>query len=393
MKDSIPDHPNDRDYFFGKDGNIYQVFGYTHYLEKIHCLMKYIKVSELDENVFYWYSASREAHYKRVIPNYSVKTAIKNISKHQYQQFSKIYDTDFILYPKSEIQQYLLPRNKLKRTIDVIYQQDTHRMSNLPNKLKEALEIALIISDKVKIPMEDIGITGSILWDASHKQSDIDITIYGIENALKLLKNSAILVQNYPKIRRLNVTELMNVASKFSLKSGLSQEDCAVFTSLKPYLFYYNDQFLSIAFCPKEEEIEVNPLASENTRLSNIEKYSRVVLKAQVSNVDWGYFYPAIVYIKYVTNSDENNNETQLHEDILKKIKRIVIFEREISGYFNQGDNIEISGLLQKVEHAPKKVVLNGSINENFQKDDEIYQIVIGTKENYGNEYIKNLEV
>ena len=198
----------------------------------------------------------------------------------------------------------------------------------------------------------------------------------------------------------LSISQIFDVAQKFSFKTGLDVQDCVIYTSLKKYLFYYLNYYLSIAFCPTFDEIRNNPLADEATRFINLKNLENITITAEVKNLDWGFFYPALVYLENI--QIENPREQDITDVIGEfSIIRIVIFEREISGYFKEGNRIEVRGLLQKIEHLPEN-----KLNKKFLKSNEynlksnecnskpsVCQLIIGTIENYGNEYIKNLDV
>ena len=111
-----------------------------------------------------------------------------------------------------------------------------------------------------------------------------------------------------------------------------------------------------------------------------------VTLRARVSNDDWMYFYPGIVYLDNVEIMDAEN------ERQIPFITRMVVFEHENIGYYENGDYIEIRGLLQYIKNPPYEVITK------FQRslpieNQEFAQIVVGTKENYENEYVKNLRL
>ncbi len=395
---NIAQYPNDRDYFFSENGDIYQVLGYVHPKDSIYCLKKYIEIQKQDiqqkkdENSFLWHSNLTNSYYERNILNYSSKSAEKNIAESEFRKYSELYGCDFIVFPRIKIKDYFKPSERLKELRNNIKSGKFSIINEMAEQEKFALEISYIFEEKLGFSEQDMGITGSMLWKGVHQHSDIDIIIYGIDNTMKFIKNSEVILKEEKRLRKPNTSELFAIGGKFSLKTGLSIEDCVVYTSLKKYLLYFNDYFLSIAFCPKHNEILENQMAIENTHFINISGLDNVTIKAKITNIDWGYFYPSIIDVKNIIFLKKPENSKLPLEQL--NICRIVIFEHECSGYFKSGQNIEIRGLVQEIENPPPQFILRNalSLGQNDIENLKFHQIVIGTSENYGNEYIKNLD-
>ncbi|MHA1727385.1 MAG: hypothetical protein ACTSWY_01475 [Promethearchaeota archaeon] len=389
----IPKFPNDRDYFFDNRENIYQVLGYVHPQDSVFCLKKYEKISESEKIVseFYWHSKKNDSFYKRIIHTYSARTAAKNINESRFRKLSQIYGTDFIIFPKKEISYYFSPKIKLRTSLENFRNGKFNALSKMTPQKGYALEIIYIIEEKFGISADNLGVTGSLLWEGIHKFSDIDIIIYGLKNTHNFIKNSSNLPKISSRFRELTTSEMILIGNKFSQKTGLSLEDCVVYTSKKRYLFYFDKYFLSIAFCPNQEEISKNPLTTKNTRFINEIGMENVTIRATVANTEWGFFYPSIVDIKEVVFIEEKRFKRKISPNIC----RIIIFERECSGYFKEGNNIEVKGLVQRIINAPPQLIISDSVHGGYKDGEsrEYYQIIIGTTENYGNEYIKNLDL
>ena len=399
----ISEFPNDRDYLIDNENNIYQVLGYVHPLNSVHSLLKYKKVDiklESSQNInlkdfqnfddpskpFYWYNRSNNYFYKRVILNYSTETATKNIQNSIYRKFSEIYGVDFILMPKDQIKYYLNPLKKFQSITNFFINGKWNAISKAPEQMRLASELGFILEDHFDIPLKYIGVTGSMLWDGLHEYSDIDIVIYGLENTKKFINISNQLPIIDKRIRKPSVSELFSIGSKFSMKTGVPISECIVYSAMKSYLFYYHKYFLSISFCPKEFEIKENPLANPQTKFINEQDFSSVTIKARVIDDSWSLFYPSLTYINDVKILDKNL-KNRINPNL---IKRILVFEKDLTGYYFKGNYISIKGLLQKVENPPlhplnKVNILESNSNNSF------YQIVIGTSQNFGNEFILNL--
>lgn len=393
----IPEFPNDRDYFIDDKGDIYQILGYIHPNNKIVCLRKYRKIgTEETPSGFLWYSNITKEKYERVISGYSTLSADKNIASHPFQEFFKPYGSTFILFPKEKIEMYFDPKLRLK-TIANDFQEDLiQSLSRSPPQQRDALELLYIIEEKCKIPLEDMGITGSLLWGGAHSTSDIDIIIYGIQNHIKFIENALDLPKRDKRFRRLTVSEIFTIGSKFSAKTGMPIDDCIVYTNLKKYLFYFGKYYLSIAFNPNSDEIMNNPMANSETECIDVPEAFRVTIRANIDNMDWSYCYPSLIYLKNVEFVSNRKSDSKNTTDLINaaQIIRVLIFEREISGYFNIGDNLIIQGLVQEIVNIPNIYPNNKYIiKDNAKQKEKLYQIVLGTRINYGKEFIKNLSI
>jgi predicted nucleotidyltransferase len=264
--------------------------------------------------------------------------------------------------------------------------QIQHNFLNLTDQERCAIEISHIFEEELGIPSSNIGLTGSILWKGVHAQSDIDMIIYGIHNMRKFFTGIDRLILTQDNLTHPSLTEKISLAGKFSQKSGLPIEDCTVFISKKKFLLKYWRFYLSIAFNPTTHEITQNTLATKNTRFINLPGWESVIIKASVKEDDWLYFYPGVVYLENVEFISVGKNIEEY-----PSICRAVIFEHENVGYYGKGDLIEIRGLVQTILNPPQDII-NESPSE-FSKKKNYAQIVVGTFENYGAEYIKNLNL
>ncbi|MHA1110607.1 MAG: hypothetical protein ACTSRE_05860 [Promethearchaeota archaeon] len=380
----IPSYPNDRDYFFDKDDNIYQVIGYFHPTKSIYCLEKYSKIEESRSNSihFIWNSQLTNQSYKRNIVTYSSRDATSNIKKNNYRMVSNLYGVDFIHFPRKEIKEYLDPRNKLKKLRDQVQKL----FLSLSDQERYAIEISHIFERELGIDSKNLGITGSILWEGVHANSDIDFIIYGMRSMRRFFLGINKLLQASDKFRLPSLIEQIKWAGKFSQKSGLSVDDCTVFIANKKFLLYFSKFYLSIAFNPTTEEIQQNTLATSETKFKSIPRLTSVTIRATVKEDEWAYFYPGVIYLKNVKVVSPANKVPDF-----PPICRVVVFEHENIGYYEKGSEIEIQGLVQTIQNPPQDVLT--STFSSYGTTDTYAQIIVGTFENYGFEYVKNLGI
>ncbi|TFG19863.1 MAG: hypothetical protein EU530_04915 [Promethearchaeota archaeon] len=384
MTKMIPTYPNDRDYFFDKDDNIYQVIGYVHPANYIYCLEKYSKIEDgrSDSSNFIWKSQLTNQYYKRNISMYSSRNATSNIKRHKYRKTSDLYGVDFIHFPRTKIKRYLNPIEKL----EILRDQVQKSFLSLSDQERNAIEISYLFERELGIAPKNLGATGSILWEGVHPNSDIDIIIYGIQNMRRFFQGVNKLLQVNNKIRLPSVIDQMKWAGKFSQKSGLSVDDCTVFIANKNFLLYFSNFFLSIAFNPTMSEILQNTLSNDETKFRTILEFTSVTIQATVKEDDWMFFYPGVIYLKNVKIISPNVGISEL-----PPICRAVVFEHENIGYYKKGSEIEIHGLVQVIQNPPQDVLTN--TYSSFGETHTYGQIIVGTSENYGFEYIKNLGI
>lgn len=143
----------DKDLIIGRDSNIYMVYSNINPFGYVYAYVKYI-----------YSGKGLWKGYERVFKFYGVHNLVRLRQEFLYEP---CYDVSFPIILLSNVYKHLKPEEKIKEII-----------SRPKNRLEE---IAIEIYEKINI--RDLGITGSILADISHKNSDIDFVIYGERNA------------------------------------------------------------------------------------------------------------------------------------------------------------------------------------------------------------------
>jgi predicted nucleotidyltransferase len=159
-------------------------------------------------------------------------------------------------------------------------------------------------------------------------------------------------------------------ATTLQQKTGLPTNLCEQYISMKKYYLFYNGRFLSMGFVPTASEI------SRTYETYSFHTMSPVRITARVVDDQWGYFYPAEYKIE-VTNITwlDSGGGSMQPEDVAPNLTTLLTMERESSGYYFPGDEIEVSGLLESVQDGGR----------------QYYQVLLGTREMYGREYVKLL--
>lgn len=379
----------DRDYLQDNNGDIYQVIGSIHTKDGIFALQKYKKVSpkesqnthkkfiptddpisKVKNHEFrYWKQRGSDDLFIRILPNYSSKSASANIEQNAYKSFSNLFQMQMIIIPRNQIQKHWKPQHRFKELLSTFTSKNFSEKQKLDNLEREAIEVGITLESFFNIDISNIGITGSILWNAQHKNSDIDIMIYGTAFT-KIINNTKEISAESIGLRRFKKIEILPLAEKMAIKTGLPMEECFEYIYKKNYLFFFNNRKVSITFAPNLQELLRYPLFSPETIFKSIKS---ITIQAKIESCEFGYYYPGLYRISC--------------EKIKKKkkispldITRLIVYEHELVGYYKNGDCVEIRGLLQECIGVP---------NFNDLEPINTYQILVGGQETFGNEYIR----
>jgi len=230
-----------------------------------------------------------------------------------YFYHSKVYGADFLAVPLERIKKYYYPEVRLKIILD---RNNNDRIENQV------------------IKYDDIGITGSILWEGQTEKSDIDLMIYGNEYAQTFNEKFPVIFENSKDITPMTPT----------------------------WLSVFNTTDLSMIFSPRPSEIPYQ--YGEQT----FKPLKAIDVECTISNADLGSAYPSIYEI---TNPNILTSELK---ELETSLTRILSFEGALTGYFVKDDVVIIRGLLEEV--------VDHKTNRKF------HQIILGTKECRGNEFI-----
>ncbi len=341
------------DYFRDDKDRICQVLTWHHPQDRRLCIVKY----DLGEG--YWISRETGKQYKRILKSYSLEGQDDNLQlvkeiEPSYLYHSVMYGVDFLAVPFERIKHYYYPEIRLQE----IFQENT-KLDELERKVKTLAEL---LHEHLKIPFENMGITGSILWKGQTEKSDIDFMIYGNSFAQGFNERFPIIYDEFPEIKPMSLDKSRRYAESIGRKTGLPISLSTKYVAIKKWLSVFSDTNLSLIFSPTPEEIPFNYGEQKFTPMNSID------VECVISNSDLGYAYPSIYEIKECNILSENSSTFDL------PIVRILSFEGALTGFFNKGDSVVVRGLLEKVKDR--------------KNNSEYYQIILGTKECIGNEFI-----
>lgn len=106
-------------------------------------------------------------------------TAAVSFLTNEHPQF---VSGQFIQIPRTAITKTFCPRERWAKLVAA----PAHNLAPLH---AEAIDLATALSDILRIPFSDFGITDSLLWGEGHAQSDIDLVVFGQGFTQRILQN------------------------------------------------------------------------------------------------------------------------------------------------------------------------------------------------------------
>jgi predicted nucleotidyltransferase len=344
-------YPRDRDLFVDKKDRTFAVYGHLHPQTRVVSLLKYVP----DANGL-WISNLSGIRYRRVMEN-NINSAFQSILyaksiEPSYVRRNEVFGIDFTEIPQHEIKVYLKPEDRLNEIL----------MSKRLDALEQgARDSALAVHDAAGVDLNFIGVTGSILSNTHQPFSDVDLTIYGVENTWKTVRNIGGLCSQCPSIRIIDEKEKWKTANDLAEKTGLSVKEARVYVERKNWLLVYGTKLLSLGFVRQASEV--------TTIYEDIvfESLYPVRIRATIVDDSESLFHPASYSIEDVEFIECRGSPPH-------NLERILVYEGAVAGYAFENEEIEVRGLLQRVR---------------IKGREDYLQILIGSRECRGREYIR----
>lgn len=341
----------DRDILEIYDGSFFVVVGNVHPSDRVIAYPKYIKGSG-----GFWFK--EDISYKRVFKYYSAKEvfeACKNLYPH-YLIYDKVFDATMFEVPHNDIKKHYKPEDRLREII-----------SNPSDKLLQLLsDLVTLLTEVSNIKYDDIGVTGSILAGIHNVEySDIDLVIYGLENALtirELLRES--LDNRKFGFSRLRGEVLLEYASRIAEVHPLSMREAIhMYKAIFWNRGLFRGKFFSIHPVPKPNEVKEKYGDKMYRGLGIVE------ITADVVDNSESLFTPS----KYRIENVNIVNGPKV-EDIFE----VVSYEGLYMDIADIGDRIKVLGKLEKVYDK--------------RKGSQYFRVVVGSVEAEGKDYIRVVE-
>jgi predicted nucleotidyltransferase len=330
--------PRDGDAFATSDGFVFYTFGYEHPTDRALAFLKYVPLKfksrfQLQFLKTHWKLGQNELARPKQLYTASI-----------FQWILHTFQRDFPDYT------YFCPfRRKLlvaplRSSIRKVYEPNLCLQRLIKKRRKDSLEATAVnlvhlLSAASSIPIKDFGVHGSIALNMHTSKSDIDIVVYGARNFRKLEKTIDTLVKE-KKLKYHHIHPLDNLRKHRMKFKGKN----VVYTAVrKPeevtskYGDQYYSQIIPVKFCCK------------------------------VADDSQAMFRPAIYCI---TDYSPLGSTSKLPQD--QKPSIVVSMIGLYRNVARKGEKIQVSGMLEQVEHIEtgrvhfQVVVGSGTIKEEY---------------------------
>lgn len=332
-----------------KDNFFFCIVGYDHPSDRIISYLKYAP-----DTVGKW--KMDEQPLKRMIPFYSAISVQKSL------KFLENYP-DYIFNDKfNNVKISAVPLTYVKK-----YYEADKKIEEIANlKKRDALQekvIALVdyFKDKSGVNRDKFGVTGSILINIHNpKFSDIDLTIYGVNNAKKIKKT---LIMEYDESKRIKQFksnhEIENWIKRKTEQFNFNKKIAKIILSRQWSFGYFDDTRFSIHPIKEIKNIN-NNYGNEQCKYLGLAK-----IRAMIKDSNNSMFLPSKYVIEDVEIIKGKKSEN---------LNQIISYEGIYSNIVENGEKIESYGKLEEVFDLKTK--------SKYQR------LLIGSYEAKGNDYM-----
>ncbi|MDY7039763.1 MAG: hypothetical protein SVX38_02750 [Chloroflexota bacterium] len=295
-----------------------------------------------------------ETFYRREMSYYHVRNVAAMIellaqNYPHYVHYCPVRGIRFSMIPRQYVTEYYRPEERLAEILAL-------PRDPLEEELRDM--VAEIVAH-AEIAPHYLGITGSVLLGIHDPSfSDIDLTVYGLENSLRLEK--MIRESRSECFRPIGEDELSTWAQNIAGRFSLTYEQARYLAGRRWRYGYFGQRYFSLHPTRRDDEIR-EQYGNHIYRDRGVVRISATVVDASES-----MFLPAIYRVADVTIL-----EREVEESIGDfEIEEIVSYEGLYCEVADAGDDIEVRGKLESV-------------------DDQAFRLVVGTTMLKGEEFVK----
>jgi predicted nucleotidyltransferase len=344
----LPETVRDRDVIHDTNGRVYVTLGYIQPKDRILSFLKYIPHSE----------GKWQAHgqrYKRIFwgGGASATEGMKR-AQEDYLIDDPHFGTKLLEVPRSDVQKYFSPEIRVQEILD----------SESRDPLEASVaSMAQTLHDTLGIPLERLGVTGSLVWKAHNPGfSDINMNIYGFETAWHLQREYKTVAEQNAHMRLREMHEWKRTMSRVVERIPVLPIEAmqALFTRRMGLLC--NERSIGVMPILLSGEAPITHGSESYTTITP----SPVKVRMDITDDTYGLFIPALY-----------EGESKPLEVIDgEHISRIMVYEGSFRGLIKSGDRVEASGIIQRVTPSDP----NGIV---------FHQIMVGSKVGAGREFIR----
>ncbi|MCS4541962.1 MAG: nucleotidyltransferase domain-containing protein [Euryarchaeota archaeon] len=290
------------------------------------------------------------------------------------QRYSKVESTENSFdYLRSNFPKYIfqcdMTLSKLQAAplekIEKVYHPN-EKLKELFNTIRDPLQqktigIATFFNNTVGIPLEKLGISGSLLIDLHSPSSDLDFVIYGLDNFEKARKALAEILykERQTLFRRPKLLEWIKIYKKRKIDPYIY--------SLKEFIWHEQRKFNRGIFNEASFDIlAVRDWSEIKGRYGDkkFERLGKIKIRAKIASSKFAFDYPATYQIA----------EAEVLNGPKIELKEIASYTHTFVGQAYKDEIVEANGILERV----------------YEKDKiKYYRIIVGTTREANDEYLK----
>ncbi|MHA2046560.1 MAG: hypothetical protein ACW99G_17370 [Candidatus Thorarchaeota archaeon] len=341
----LPVQVRDRDVFFDVEGRVFVVLGHIQPSERILSFLKYVPDPSGD-----W--ESRNVRYKRIFWG-SVTSTVDGMDllPADYLFDDSHFGTELMEPPREVVSKYFKPELRIGEILD----------EGPKDSLEELVHRgATALHESLDIPLEDLGVAGSILWKGHEPgHSDVNMNVYGFENSWKLHNNYETVRERTQGSSLRELPDWEHAMSRVHSRVPIMDTEDLQSLFARRKALCLDSICIGITPILRPAEIPIEHGSESYVSLST----EPITLTMDIKSTDYGIFHPAIY---------EGSSEPQ---DSIggEQVSRILVYDGAFGGLLRPEDRVEVTGTLQKV----------------IRNDEILYQMMVGTKSGAGKEFIR----
>jgi hypothetical protein len=323
--------PKDRDFLRTREGMFFCVTGYLHPPDRYTAYLKYSPTAEGK-----WHDDA--SAYRRELPYYHVRNVARTIGHLEQGYPHYVHDCPvrgfrFSMVPRKRVARYYVPEERLQEIL-----------RGPRDSLEEQVGgLTLDLAARAGIDPAALGITGSVLIGLhSPAFSDIDLTVYGLDNARKV--RTALRDRRIPSIHPLSQDFVGRWARGIAGRFPLTVDEARYFASRRWNYGTYDGRYFSIHAIRSDEEISER----YGDHIYRSQGVARV--RATVVDATEALFMPAIYRVEGV--------QFLAGSPRAATVEQVVSYEGLYRDIAEAGTVIEARGTVESVDGEPRRLVI-----------------------------------
>jgi predicted nucleotidyltransferase len=348
--------PKDRDFLRTEEGMFFCVTGYLHPPDRYTAYLKYSpasipfggadRQSDLPAaSVGKW--RDEETAYRRELPYYHVRTVEETI-RHLEQRYPwYVHDC-----PVRGIRFSMVPRERVAR-----YYDPQERLQGILDRPRDPLEeevqgLAIEIAACAGVRPQDLGVTGSILIGLHNPEfSDIDLTVYGRENARRVRRALAGAVADEleheggsDRIQGLSAEVVARWSRGIADRFPLTVDQARYLAGRRWNYGFYGRRYFSLH--PTRTDAEIGERYGDHVYRGQ----GGARVRALLVGAEDALFMPARYRVEDV--------QVLEGEPRVAEVREVVSYEGLYRDVADEGDEIEVRGKLESVDDRALRLVV-----------------------------------